>query len=175
MYIPTQNDLLTLVGLPRQVELVAHPKMDTPCWIWTGHKNQDGYGIMSLNGHALLVHRVMYYFFVGDTRGLPDSCILHKCDVTSCCNPSHLFSGTKAENALDCKAKGRTARGSKLPQARISEDKVYALRCEYADGASIKDLAEREQYAFSAMYSLLIGRRWTHVPHPPNRRTPKCQ
>jgi hypothetical protein len=35
--------------------------------------------------------------------------VLHKCDVTLCVNPEHLFLGTQKENVHDCERKGRAA------------------------------------------------------------------
>ncbi len=58
-----------------------------------------------------MTHRVAWE----DANGpVPDGkCVLHKCDNPPCCNPEHLFLGTREENNADRDAKGRTAKGEK--------------------------------------------------------------
>ena len=66
------------------------------CWIWTGRKNDKGYGILFWEGATRLAHRVAYELLAGPiTEGLePD----HLCRVRSCVNPDHLELVTHREN-----------------------------------------------------------------------------
>lgn len=79
------------------------------CWIWTGSKNNKGYGYFGLkesNGWVnRLAHRVSYSHFKDDCSGM---FVYHKCDVPACCNPDHLFLGTQKENMADMLSKGRS-------------------------------------------------------------------
>jgi len=82
------------------------------CWNWLG-RTTDGYGHMSINGKEVLSHRLAYQFSVGlIPSGLA---VLHTCDNPSCCNPKHLWLGTRADNNKDRALKGRSAdyRGEK--------------------------------------------------------------
>ena len=67
-----------------------------PCWIWTGARNQHGYGKTSLNGRTLPAHR----FTWEDANGpIPDGLVIdHLCRVPPCVNPSHLEPVTTGEN-----------------------------------------------------------------------------
>jgi hypothetical protein len=85
------------------------------CWPWTcGRQRLRGYGFFWLvsAGMNVLTHRVAYQLEYGD---FPDEslCVCHKCDNPPCCNPSHLFLGTRATNAQDAKSKGRTLSGER--------------------------------------------------------------
>lgn len=75
------------------------------CWLWTGARTGDGYGLLSVNGRLILAHRLAFVLF---NRPLTfDKCVLHRCDVPNCIAPDHLFAGTKQDNTDDMIAKGR--------------------------------------------------------------------
>lgn len=84
------------------------------CWLWTAHKTRGGYGQLRVDGHQATAHRVSWELAHGPIppgHGYHGTCVLHRCDNPPCCNPSHLFLGTNADNMADMKAKGRQARG----------------------------------------------------------------
>src|SRR6516225_4211550 len=84
------------------------PNLD-PCWIFNGSKRRGGYGQFAIRRNAHIkhytAHRFAWEIYKGDIPS--DVCVLHKCDVRECVNPTHLFLGTRADNNRDCIAKGR--------------------------------------------------------------------
>jgi len=85
------------------------------CWLWIAkarigyNKTFPGYGsiIGFRNGkkQPLYAHRVAWELTYGP---IPDGLsVLHRCDVSLCCNPAHLFLGTQTDNMRDAFQKGR--------------------------------------------------------------------
>jgi hypothetical protein len=84
-----------------------HPKLGTPCWLWTGAHGK--YGSFKAEGHTVSAH--VFSFFLENGYYANPQC-LHKCDVPLCVNPEHLFEGTQQNNIDDCIAKGRARNGN---------------------------------------------------------------
>jgi hypothetical protein len=75
------------------------------CWEWTGRR-VDEYGQFDIFGSSWKAHRFAWMLTNGDPG---DLCVCHSCDNPPCCNPAHLFLGTKQDNAMDMVDKGRHA------------------------------------------------------------------
>jgi hypothetical protein len=72
----------------------------TPCWIWTGTKLSEGYGLW----RQIMAHRQSYLIAGGS---IPDKFTIdHLCRVRICVNPDHLEAVTRGENVR---------RGNSLP------------------------------------------------------------
>lgn len=86
------------------------------CWLWTGAKNQHGYGVLSIPGAKAnnfkkkYVHRLSWELLRGE---IPDGLHLdHLCRTPSFLNPWHLDPVTHAENMR----RGAAARAQKKEQ-----------------------------------------------------------
>lgn len=68
------------------------------CWIWTGGKNDRGYGMFYLdNGKYIRAHIWSYTYFIGPVP--PDKELDHfKCYNRACVNPYHVRPATHVEN-----------------------------------------------------------------------------
>ncbi|MEU0134733.1 hypothetical protein ABZ172_11945 [Streptomyces sp. NPDC006296] len=86
------------------------------CHLWTGSKNENGYGRFRAEGKFHTATR----WLMGHLRGkelTPDEVVLHSCDVTSCLNRRHLRVGTQAENMREKVERGRHRNGSTRKEA----------------------------------------------------------
>lgn len=70
------------------------------CWLWTGFRNQDGYGLFTVTaGKTVRAHRWLYE----QTHGpIPEGLVLdhYLCDERACVNPDHVRPCTQRENTL---------------------------------------------------------------------------
>lgn len=98
------------------------------CWEWNGFKNTLGYGRAWWRGTLYLAHRLAWIEANGPIPA--DMKVLHRCDNPPCCNPTHLFLGTDADNARDRDRKGRLGdrRGEANGHASLSAQQVKQLR-----------------------------------------------
>lgn len=135
------------------------------CWPWRGTmRNKKKYGQIGYRKRYLAAHRVAWELSVGPVaRGL---WVLHKCDNQQCCNPRHLFLGTRQDNIDDMMKKGRAAshKGEKNGRAKLTEEMVRTLRTEHDfNGMSFEGLANKYRVAKVTIAKIVQRRLWKHV------------
>lgn len=148
-------------GAPRQPirdRLLARYVISGECWIYTGAKTRDGYGVLG-NGRNVQVraHRASYQEFVGPIPA--GMLVCHKCDTPLCIRPEHLFLGSPKENTGDMLRKGRKAvfRGATHPNAKLSDADVLSIKRLRESGRTLKYIAERFGISFQHVSAIAKG------------------
>jgi hypothetical protein len=137
------------------------------CWLWLRGCDHVGYGLVHIDGKTRMAHRVAYSLQhgVAPPKGL---CVCHSCDVRNCCNPAHLWVGTRKHNSQDMVRKGRHARtGAKNPikgedhcRAKLTKRKVLAIR---ASTETYRSLARRYGVSSVQIHRVCTRKAWKHV------------
>jgi hypothetical protein len=133
------------------------------CWEWTAGRVPAGYGAVWDNsiGRHRHTHRLAWELKYGP---IPEGLfVCHRCDNPSCCNPAHLFLGTQQDNDRDRTQKGRSSRGERHPDAKLTDVKVREARKRWAQGESVSTLASECGVAFATMSAALKRQTWRHV------------
>lgn len=116
------------------------------------------------------MHRVAWE--IANGRKLrPGECVLHRCDVRLCAEPSHLWVGTLADNNADKVAKGRNVAiprpGERNPQARLTATQVRSARERYAAGSVSQDELAAELGVTQSNVSMIVaGQTWRTAGGP---------
>lgn len=144
-------------------EIFAGTRVDpvTGCRVWLGALDSDGYGHVYWQGQTHRVHRVVWELLHGDPGAL---CVLHDCDNRLCCEPTHLFLGTRTDNDEDCVAKGRRPYGEQDGNRRLSETQVVEIKRLLAEGKQMqKQIAAAYGVSRAAISDIAQRKTWKHV------------
>jgi len=150
-----------MAGKPRQPEMdrfMSHVSVaESGCWLWTAHKLPSGYGQFRQPTKNELAHRAAYRLFSGSDAGAMD--VMHSCDNPSCVNPKHLSTGTRKDNMLDAKNKGRSAMGERHGRSKLTLDEVAEIR---ASSLTQAVLATKYGVRQPSISKIKRNTRWTN-------------
>lgn len=90
-------------------------------------------------------------------------CCLHRCDNRPCVNPSHIFLGTKGDNARDMVSKGRSLLGERNHKARLTAKDVKRIRELHAQGVSETALAKIFHVSQAHISTIVLRKQWCHI------------
>lgn len=131
------------------------------CIEWPYSTRSDGYGALRHEGRIRPAHQVAL-ILVGRQPPGPGEDTRHLCGVRLCVNPRHLEVGTRAENEADKVAQGRTPRGDRHWNARLTAADVRAIR---ASTAPRRVLAERYGISPTNVTNIRKRHTWTWLDH----------
>lgn len=141
--------------------------LDEPCWIWRGGVDKKGYGKVAYKSGDGAKHWVASHRFVAMISDMDATlCVLHRCDNPPCCNPSHLYSGTIADNLRDMREKGRHLTGAAASDAYAkvgTPELVRAVRTSREDGLSFREIAAIHGISEGYVSGIINGARRAHV------------
>ncbi len=139
-----------------------HVENGEGCKVWTGSKNNKGYGLFRFLGKTTSAHRVAYTLYVGSIPRKKH--VLHTCDNPACVNINHLWLGTNADNMADKVNKGRQLKGESHPSSIFTNKKVVELRRLYETGNyTMNELAKRFKVKQTIVCNIINRKRWTEV------------
>ena len=133
------------------------PEPNSGCWLWLGSVFRKGYGKIKIDGVTYQAHRIAW----AERHG-PISCeqyVCHKCDVSSCINPDHLWIGGHADNMADMTRKKRRLGGNAKRRKLSREDAQTILDSKEAGII----LAQRFNVASSTISMIRTRRIWEHL------------
>ena len=148
--------------MPTAERFFSHVDITNGCWLWTGALDRKGYGRMGDGTkRTVFAHR----FAWRQTRGpIPAGLhVLHACDTPACVRPAHLFLGTHADNMADMTAKGRSTRGERNGQSKLTRELVIDARVRYSQGETLHALAKEYGVGVPALSMAVSGKRWGHI------------
>lgn len=142
----------------RLVEKSSH------CWSWLGETDKDGYGRFWYRGSTKRAHRCSWMLCQG--RIPTGQQVLHRCDNPRCVRPDHLFLGTLRDNVNDMLSKGRSLKGERHSQAKLTEEQVICvLQWRPGCGQLLRELAAEFRVSITALELVRSGTNWKHLYH----------
>lgn len=143
---------------------------ESGCWNWRGTARENGYMRTTFQRNNWYIHRLSFAAYIGEIAEGLDVC--HKCDNRACCNPQHLFAGTREDNMKDCVSKGRQAkgevlsvhrRGVKCALAKLTPIKVRRIRALKRRGFKTKLLSSLFMVSSDTIRKIASFNVWRHV------------
>ncbi len=129
------------------------------CLLWPFNKFPNGYGKVSVKGRGRLVHRVICERAHGpQPAGMTD--VAHSCGVRGCVNPKHLRWATHKENMQEMIRHGRSTRGTKNSQAKLSEAQVLQVYSLSGKGKSQESVGLIFGVSRKTVSDIWRGHRW---------------
>jgi hypothetical protein len=130
------------------------------CWLWSGPTSEGRYGAFNFDRKHIRAHRYAYEVFKGP---IGDKYVCHKCDVTWCVNPDHLFLGDQFDNMRDAQLKGRLGVKTGPRKAQLSVSDVRQIKRSIQDREKSRDLAKRYGVSEQLISDIKHKRAWAHV------------
>lgn len=145
LYMPRKlNSGLTVEN---KIQKVIDNKVILPngCWTIDFFENGNGYKRFEVKvDNKRIKHYVHIESYKVHKGEIPEGLYVRHvvCNNPACFNPEHLDIGTQKDNMQDAVKAYRQAKGTKIPQSKLNEEKVLEIRKLYSEGMKQTHLAE---------------------------------
>jgi hypothetical protein len=134
------------------------------CWLWTGGKTPNGYGMFTIETRTKRTenaHRVAYKLWKGE---IPEGVwVLHKCR-NKCVNPDHLDLGTPRKNNKEDKQRdGTLLQGVRNPSVKYSEEQIIEIRRRYSQGETQTSISKSTGIKQGHISDICLRKVWSHI------------
>lgn len=117
---------------------------------------RQGYGNFRCNRKMQMSHRIAYELLVKP----PKNCVLHRCNNPRCCNPAHLYEGSKYQNRVDA----ILARTAYMPEGlKLTPADVHVIRTLRSEGHTQTKIAKMFGVTHGCISRLVNKKAWTYV------------
>lgn len=158
----------TLPPMPERFWLKIDKRGPDECWPWKAavRRKDEGYGAFYFELRQQPASRVAWILTNGEVSDDLEVC--HTCDNPPCCNPGHLFLGTRKQNNDDKVAKKRHVFGSRVGTATLTEEQAQEIKYMKPAGRRAapgyrSGIAKRFSVSCETVTEIWAGRRWTHL------------
>ena len=138
------------------------------CWEWQASLNTHGYGQIIFKTKSYNAHRLSYILSTGT---VPEGLVVcHRCNNRKCCNPSHLYAGTVAENMADRGPAGTSNMGMRYKAPKLTPQQRTDIVDAYRGGVATRaELARRYGVTAPAVSYLCSGARYNKLNSPKDK------
>lgn len=138
------------------------------CWNWTAAIDTPGYGAFNMNGKKVNSHVVAYLLTYGN---VPDGMeVCHTCVKNRlCCNPHHLYAGTRHDNMMDAIHSGTAhipsydTHGERNGHSSSTEEEVISIRVDFDNGATINQICLKYNISVTKAKKIVYRQRWKYL------------
>lgn len=143
-------------------------KDEAGCWLWTGTRDDRGYGKINRSDAAVTkkrpypAHRVAWELTYGP---IPAGLLVRHfvCANPPCVRPDHLRLGSQKDNVADARRDGTMVCGSRSMFAKLHESDVSSVRRLLKDGLLHKEIAAMFGVKRATISQIARGKTWRHV------------
>lgn len=156
------------------MNMIQHPRFPhiwvTPCGRvfeeLEASKDGNGYGLVSISSDGSKRIRLRRHVIVCETYHgeRPEGKVVrHKNGTPSDDRSENLEWGTQAENCKDTVTHGRSTRGIKNAQAKLTREQALEIRQRSRNGESTTELARWFNVSQPTICDIKAGRTWSHL------------
>lgn len=148
-------------ALKQQCEYSYVEGLSSPCLLYPGLKDKDGYSKIQYHGSPKRGHRLTWKLVHSKEA---EQQLNHKCNRRNCIQPDHLYEGTQAQNGQDIINFGNLKYGNTHGSSKLRDFQVIEIKNKLNQGNyTYKELAIQYNISMSCIGHIATERLWKHI------------